>query len=57
MNAEKANIFQEFMHYSAAELENLLDAATDREESLFYQRLLALKLGFAQEKVVGKELL
>ena len=57
MNAEKANIFQEFARFTVTELENFLDAATNREESLFYQRLLALKLGFAQEKIVGKELL
>ena len=57
MNTEKANIFQEFAHYTVAELESLLDAANNREESLFYQRLLSLKLGLAQEKVVGKELL
>ena len=57
MNVERTNIFQEFAHYTVTELENFLDAAANREERLFYQRLLALKLGLAQEKVVGKELL
>ncbi|MCL2200041.1 MAG: hypothetical protein FWB80_14095 [Defluviitaleaceae bacterium] len=50
-------MFESFISHSIAELKELLSKATDREEILFYQRLLALKLGLAQEKVVGKELL
>jgi hypothetical protein len=53
----KQPLFQEFMSYSISELEEWLDKAATREETLFFQRLLALKLGLAQEKVVGKELL
>jgi len=51
------NIFQAFLQYTITELEEFLNAATNREEILFYQRLLALKMGLAQEKVVGMELL
>jgi len=50
-------LFQEFTSYTITELEELLNQAISREENLFYQRLLALKLGLAQEKVVGNELL
>ena len=57
MNITQSNIFHEFLQYTITELEDLLDKASNREERLFYQRLLALKLGLAQEKVVGKELL
>ena len=57
MNTTPTNMFEEFLQYTITELEELLNAATDREESLFYQRLLALKMGLAQEKVVGMELL
>jgi len=51
------SMFQKFISYTITELEELLSNATTREEILFYQRLLALKLGLAQEKVVGQELL
>ena len=51
------NLFHEFAQYSISEIEEMLRNAADREEMLFYQRLLALKMGLAQEKVVGKELL
>ena len=57
MNITQPNMFHEFLQCTITELEDLLDKASNREESLFYQRLLALKLGLAQEKVVGKELL
>jgi len=57
MGETKLSMFQEFISHTIFELEELLNKATDREEILFYQRLLALKLGLAQEKVVGKELL
>ena len=57
MTDAKPLLFQEFVAHSITELEELLDKAESREESLFYQRLLALKLGLAQEKVVGIELL
>jgi len=50
-------MYEKFVSYSAIEIIELLEKATTREESLFYQRLLSLKLGLAQEKVVGKELL
>ena len=50
-------LFQAFAAHTITELEDLLYHAASREESLFYQRLLALKLGLAQEKVVGMELL
>ena len=51
------SMFQNFISHTISELEELLNNSTTREESLFYQRLLALKLGLAQEKVVGQELL
>jgi hypothetical protein len=54
---KKANLFQEFLNYTVLELLELLSKATEREETLFYQRLLVLKMGLSQEKVVGKELL
>jgi len=56
--AESKNLmYQDFVAHTITELEEFLNQAANREESLFYQRLLALKLGLAQEKVVGKELL
>ena len=51
------DLFQEFAKRSISELEELLKNAANRDELLFYQRLLSLKMGLAQEKVVGKELL
>ena len=51
------NLFVEFLELTISELEELLNKAANREETLFYQRLLALKMGLAQEKVVGKRLL
>ena len=57
MTENNQTMFQTFISHSIAELKELLANATCREEMLFYQRLLALKLGLAQEKVVGKELL
>jgi hypothetical protein len=50
-------MFKDFLSYSIGELNKLLAEAKTREEILFYQRLISLKLGLAQEKVVGKELL
>jgi len=50
-------MFKEFSTQTVIELKELLAKATTREENLFYQRLLSLKLSLAQEKVVGKELL
>jgi len=50
-------MYQTFISCSIAELKEMLTKATVRDEVLFYQRLIALKLGLAQEKVVGKELL
>ena len=57
MVEEKQTMYQIFYSYSITELKELLAKATKRDEILFYQRLLALKLGLAQEQVVGKELL
>ncbi|MCL2400055.1 MAG: hypothetical protein FWC91_10000 [Defluviitaleaceae bacterium] len=57
MNTNRTNIFNEFLQYTITELEDFLNAAATRDEALFYQRLLALKMGLAQEKIVGKELL
>jgi len=57
MTENKQTMFQIFVSYSITELKELLADATDREEILFYQRLISLKLGLAQERVVGKELL
>jgi len=53
----KQTMFQTFESYSVSELKELLTKAANREETLFYQRLISLKLGLAQERVVGKELL
>ena len=57
MDENKQTMFQTFILYSITELKELLTKATGRDEMLFYQRLIALKLGLAQEKAVGKELL
>jgi hypothetical protein len=57
MADEKHNLFQLFLSCTTLEIKEHLVHATDREEILFYQRLLSLKLGLAQEKVVGMELL
>jgi len=57
MTESRQTMFQTFISYSITELKELLTKATDRDEVLFYQRLIALKLGLAQEKVIGKELL
>ena len=57
MVENKPTMFQIFMSYSISELKKLMAEAVDREEILFYQRLLSLKLGLAQEQVVGRELL
>jgi len=57
MSDNKPTMFQTFLSYSITELKELLTNAMGRDEVLFYQRLIALKLGLAQEKVVGKELL
>jgi len=57
MNENKQTLFQSFISYSIAELKELLAKASERDEVLFYQRMIALKLGLAQEKVVGQELL
>jgi len=57
MFEEERCLFQEFTRRTITELQELLDASSSREEMLFYHRLLALKMGIAQEKVVGMELL
>ena len=57
MKENKQTLFQSFISYSVAELKELLAKASQRDEVLFYQRMIALKLGLAQEKIVGKELL
>ena len=57
MNEKKQPLFQSFVTYSITELKELLTNASERDEVLFYQRMIALKLGLAQEKVVGVELL
>ena len=57
MIKNKQTIYQIFMSYSISELKKLMAEAVDREEILFYQRLVSLKLGLAQEQVVGRELL
>jgi len=57
MSENKQSMFQIFASHSVSELKELLTDAADREEILFYQRLISLKLGLAQERVVGKELL
>ena len=57
MNENKQTLFQSFISYSITDLKDLLTKASERDEVLFYQRMIALKLGLAQEKVIGKELL
>jgi len=57
MGESKPTLFQSFISYSITELKELLANASERDEVLFYQRLISLKLGLAQEKVVGAELL
>ena len=57
MNGNAQTLFQSFISYSITELKELLTNASERDEVLFYQRMIALKLGLAQEKVVGEELL
>lgn len=53
----RSSLFEMFISHSVGEIKGLLAKATTREEALFYQRLLSLKLSLAQEKVVGRELL
>jgi len=50
-------MYDKFVSHTISEIKELLAKATSRDEMLFYQRLLSLKLGLAQEKVIGKELL
>ena len=57
MNENTQTLFQTFISYSITELKKQLTNASERDEVLFYQRMIALKLGLAQEKVVGEELL
>jgi len=57
MNENNQTLFQSFISCSITELKDLLAKASERDEMLFYQRLISLKLGLAQEKVVGAELL
>jgi len=57
MNGDAQTLFQSFLSCSITELKELLANASERDEMLFYQRMIALKLGLAQEKVVGEELL
>ena len=54
---ETSDLYKEFLKYNILELENLLNKAVNREEILFYHRVLALKMGLEQEKIVGKQLL
>lgn len=59
MDKEKEDntLFEYFNRYSISELHDLIYTAETREEKIFYNRLLNLKMTFAQEKVVGRELL
>lgn len=50
-------LYKNFDNYTVTELQNLIYTAETREEKIFYTRLLNLKMTFAQEKIVGKELL
>ena len=56
--AEKEDaIFDKFNQYTITQLQALVSNAKIREEKLFYNQLLALKMGLEQEKIVGKQLL
>lgn len=51
------SIYDYFSKLSITDLEELLNQAMTREESLFYGRILSLKMGLAQEKLIGENLL
>jgi len=50
MAKEAQTIFQNYRSHTIAELEELFNQAKNREECLFYQCLLALKLSLAKDK-------
>ena len=55
--AEKGNLlFETFNEMTITELKERLLAATERAERIFLTRVLDVKLGLAQEIVVGEEL-
>ena len=53
----KINIYTEFENLTITEMKALMLEAKSRAERLLYQRMLSLKMGLAQEKVLGEELL
>lgn len=54
---ENRELFSLFSEITVKELEDLLLAAAEREERIFYRMLLNLKLQLCQEKIIGKALL
>lgn len=59
MNAAEREdaLFHKFNQYTITQLQTLVSSAKTREEKLFYNQLLSLKMGLEQEKIVGKQLL
>ncbi len=53
----KDGLFLGFSEISIAELENKIALSESREEKVFYRALINLKMQFAQEKVIGAQLL
>lgn len=57
MQEKEKLLYEYFKEYTITELQELVYNAKDREEALFYNRILNFKLGLEQEKVLNKELL
>ena len=51
------DFYKNFEKLTITQLHELLKNSKDRAETLFYQRLINLKMGLEQENVVGKKLL
>ena len=52
----KEEFFNIFKEYTITELEEKILNAKDREEKIFYAKVLDIKVGLAQEKAIGEEL-
>lgn len=57
MESQNKSLFEYFKEYRITELQDLIYNSENREEKIFYNRVLNFKLGVEQEKVVGKKLL
>lgn len=57
MESKNKSLFEYFKEYRITELQDLIYSSEDREEKIFYNRVLNFKLGVEQEKAIGKKLL